>query len=452
MFSDSSDDGAVIARAQSSSLDLSDSADDPLRLLSSDSDENAIFRAILESSESSGDDVDRDNLEQLRRVRFKRTTDAYFYGGNFLMSIQNQHDDESKNWASLPQHEHDRRWMTEFRMTEPAFQELLELVEPFLEPTRPANPNMRAYLVKEKLLVTINFLAHCHTLRQMAEKWGMPHNSISHICLHPTVRVLRRIFLVAPATKNINWPKQEHEQKAVMAGFKDKYKLPGCLGTIDGSLIPQRKPTKKQANQDTDSYYGYKGGIASLLLAVCDADMRLLYASAGAPACVGDAGLFSRTQLKENIDDGMMRTVSVPLFFEDGTRQDIWPFLVGDAAFPLGTHMMKVIEPGPPAGTPEAQCNRRLLNCRRLIEQTFGLLKGRWVFCKRNTFWNDVAFTRMAIEACCGLHNFLQERGIGMPDEDDVVDAMAPLPHEEAPEAGVGADVRELLVQWVREH
>jgi hypothetical protein len=43
--------------------------------------------------------------------------------------------------------------------------------------------------------------------------------------------------------------------------------------------------------------YGYKGGIASLLLAVSDADMRSLYVNAGAAACVGDAGLFGRSRL-----------------------------------------------------------------------------------------------------------------------------------------------------------
>jgi hypothetical protein len=55
-----------------------------------------------------------------------------------------------------------------------------------------------------------------------------------------------------------------------MKGFRDECGVPGCVGAIDGSLIPQRKPTKEQANQDTDSYYGYKGGIAmhSFLVAV----------------------------------------------------------------------------------------------------------------------------------------------------------------------------------------
>jgi hypothetical protein len=71
-----------------------------------------------------------------------------------------------------------------------------------------------------------------------------------------------------------------------MQGFRAAYGLPGCLGAIDGSLIPLKKPTKAQVTQDANSYFGYKGGIASLLLAVCDADLQFTYGSAGAPACV----------------------------------------------------------------------------------------------------------------------------------------------------------------------
>jgi hypothetical protein len=305
---------------------------------------------------------------------------------------------------------------------------------------------MRAYTIKEKLLVTLKFLGHCHTLRQMAQKWGMPHNSISTVVLHPTVRALRRVFLAEEATKNILWPKEAAAQQKVMQGFKDRFHIPGCIGAIDWTLIPQRKPTREQANQDTDSYYGYKGGIASLLVAVCDADMRRTYVNAVAPACVRDAGLFGRSQLKANIDAGILRIQSVPLYFDSGERQDIWPYLVGDAAFPLGQHMMKVIEPPPAANSNQAKCNRRLLNSRRLIEMVFDRLKGRWVFCKRNVFWNDVDFTREAIEACCGLHNLSEERDVEMPAENEDDNAM-PMPYEEAPEAGIGSEVRDHLVR-----
>jgi hypothetical protein len=189
----------------------------------------------------------------------------------------------------------------------------------------------------------------------------MPHSSISELCLHPTVRALRYVFLEKAETKNICWPKTDVEQLRVMQGFRTAYGVPGCLGVIDGSLIPQRKPTKAQANQDADSYYGYKGGIASLLLAVCDADLQFTYVSAGAPACVGDAGLFSRCRLMGYLDEGLMRTLNVPLYFDDGTIVNIWPYLVGDSAFPLGHHLMKAIEPPPSTGVSTGQAQQEIV-------------------------------------------------------------------------------------------
>jgi hypothetical protein len=125
-----------------------------------------------------------------------------------------------------------------------------------------------------------------------------------------------------------------------------------------------------------------------------------------------------------------MRTVNVPLFYEDGTHSDIWPYLVGDAAFPIGQHMMKVIQPHPPQGSAQAKFNRRLLNARRLMEQAFGRLKGRSVFCSKNSFWNNVDFTRKGIEVCCARHNYLEERLMQVPEMDEEDDELElPIMH-----------------------
>jgi hypothetical protein len=168
-------------------------------------------------------------------------------------------------------------------MTEAVFLELLALVTPHVQPSIPiSHASQRKYIDKEKLLVTLIFLAHCPFLRQMATKCGMPHCSISELCLHLLVRALPYIFLQQAGTKNVCWPKEEEEQIWVMQGFRAAHALPGCLGAIDGSLIPVKKPTKAQAIQDADSNYSYKGIIASLLLAVCDADLHFTHVSAGA--------------------------------------------------------------------------------------------------------------------------------------------------------------------------
>lgn len=150
-----------------------------------------------------------------------------------------------------------------------------------------------------------------------------------------------------------------------------------------------------------------------------------------------------------------MKTAEVQLAFDDGEVLPIWPYLVGDAAFPLGVHMIKAIDAPPAAGSAEKQFNTRILLARRVIERCFGRLKGRWVLCKRNAFWNNVRFTTAAIEACCGLHNFLEERDVGLPAgvEDIAADHVGELILEPLePEGQSGSDKRGALVQWVTEH
>jgi hypothetical protein len=284
-------------------------------------------------------------------------------------------------------------------------------------------------------------------------KFVVPHCSISEVCIHPTVDVLRKVFIENTATKNIKWPREPADQRRVMQGFRDRCKVPGCLVAIDGSLIPMRKPTEQQANQDADSYYGYKGGIASLLLAVCDIDMRFTYVNAGAPACVGDAGLFARLRLHENTEAGAMATIEVPLYYENGDVKAISPYLIGDAAFALGVHMMKAFDPQPAAGTKEGEYNKRILLARRVIERCFGRLKGHWVYCKPNVFWNNVEFTWKAIEVCCGLHNFLEEHAVELPiEEAEAVHVGLPLMDEVDAEAHWGQYTRSRLVDWIAEH
>ena len=40
------------------------------------------------------------------------------------------------------------------------------------------------------------------------------------------------------------------------------------------------------------------------------------------------------------------------------------------------------------------------------------MLKGRWAFCRRNTFVQSPEFVRSAVRVCCALHNFIEERHV----------------------------------------
>jgi hypothetical protein len=157
--------------------------------------------------------------------------------------------------------------------------------------------------------------------------------------------------------------------------------------------------------------------VACLVLAVCDVRGRFIYVSAGAPSTVGDAGLWARSDLFERIEQGLLSGVTCELEV-DGELRSVTGYLVGDSAFSLGPAMQKIYDGPPPAGQAafvaagKDKYNRCLINARRTIECSFGRLKGRFVFCARNMFVQSPEHVRCAVRVCCGLHNFLEERGV----------------------------------------
>lgn len=426
----------------------------PVAVLDRDFDILGLFHSYEPPKVTSKDDSSSDEEEwahsdvrELMAVRLPRSVQAHCYAGDLLAAIHGTHRDETKNWDRLPANQREQYWHDEFRMCEDTFDELFNVVEMHFQARRAINGHFQAYSKRTRLMLTLNWLAHMPTSRQMQHKWGVPHNTVTACILRPVIKALYKVLVVDAETSEIVWPSTPHGIQGVVDGFRTKYGLPGCAGAIDGSLIPMKKPLKKQVGGDADAFWGYKGYICSLLLAVVDSDKLFRYVHCGAPACLGDAGLFSRSVLKRSIDNGVLEQVDVPLVV-DGQVQYIHPYLVGDAAFGLTAYMQKNFNPPPGARSQQAVYNKKVTDCRRRVEVTFGELKGRWACCRRNTFWNDIEFLSEVTSVCCALHNYLTRRGAAYMGEwgnyQEQYDP-GPLPVLQNNQPA-GNDVRNLLV------
>jgi hypothetical protein len=113
---------------------------------------------------------------------------------------------------------------------------------------------------------------------------------------------------------------------------------------------------------------------------------------------------------------------------------------------------MKVIELPPLPESAESKLNKRMLAAHRSMKQAFVRPKAGFVFCKKNSFWNDLDFVKMGIEASCGLNIFLEQRLIQLPEVDRAQLNENELPQAEDRVDGQGVVVRDTLVQWVSEH
>lgn len=86
-------------------------------------------------------------------------------------------------------------------------------------------------------------------------------------------------------------------------------------------------------------YYNYHGYFSTVLMAVADANYRILYIDVGSYGHNNDAGIYERSDFLRGIRSGALNLPDeAPL---PGTNERATYFFVGDSAFPLSTFMMR---------------------------------------------------------------------------------------------------------------
>jgi hypothetical protein len=150
----------------------------------------------------------------------------------------------------------------------------------------------------------------------MQRTFGVPQNTFSQRILRPTC-ALDQVLRLNSETKVIRFPRSVDAINSTSRQFQTKFGLPAVLGALDGSLIPQKKPSAAQAGNDADAYLSYKGHVASLMLAICDANGLFLYIIAS-PRTVGDVGLWGRSDLWKQIQEGLLDDTALSLMRAGG--------------------------------------------------------------------------------------------------------------------------------------
>ncbi|XP_029987984.1 protein ALP1-like [Sphaeramia orbicularis] len=153
-------------------------------------------------------------------------------------------------------------------------------------------------------------------------------------------------------------------------------------------------------------FYNYKSRFSIILMAVVDANYKFVYASAGTQGRVSEAGVFSHSDLRHAMDNGMLH------FPPDDTlpgTDTIMPYMfIGDDAYPLRPDLMKPF-PFRNLNSKQKIYNYRLSRARRIVENAFGILAYRFrVF--RTTICLDPDKVVTIVFPCLCLHNFLRNQ------------------------------------------
>lgn len=197
------------------------------------------------------------------------------------------------------------------------------------------------------------------------------------------------------------FPKPSEEMwRNIATNFWEKWNFPNCIGAIDGKHVTLVSPAHSGS-----LYYNYKGTFSIVLLALADAEYRFTFLQVGDFGRTSDGGVYNGSALGRAME---AKTLSVPADcpLPGSGAQGPMPYtMVGDAAFPLKTYLMR---PFPGKQIPKwcRMFNYRLSRARMVIECAFGILSSRWrvLHTKMNMKPSNAD---SVVTAACILHNYL---------------------------------------------
>lgn len=140
--------------------------------------------------------------------------------------------------------------------------------------------------------------------------------------------------------------------EAIASGFEKSAQFPHCLGAVDGKHI-----RIISSIHSGSMYYNYKEYYSVVLLAVVDANYRLVYVYVGSYGKECDSSIFKDSILWKSIKSNKLELPDEKCL--PGTENPKLPyFFVGDEAFGLNKHLMR------PFGGIHLTLNKRIFNYR----------------------------------------------------------------------------------------
>lgn len=190
----------------------------------------------------------------------------------------------------------------------------------------------------------------------------------------------------------------------------------GVLGSIDGSHV-RILPPKEHPN----SYCNRKKYHSVLLQGVCDHRKLFIDVYAGQPGSMHDSRVFEKSDLYQRISNNSIE-------FHNNSH------LIGDLAYKLNTYLMVGFKNNGFLTQRQKNFNIKLSQIRVVIENAFGILKGRF---RRLKLMETVRLDLicMLIVSACVLHNICILNG-DIPDdiinvEEEIEEEMLNNMHED---------------------
>lgn len=291
----------------------------------------------------------------------------------------------------------DGEFASMFRMSREGFNQLLELVSPFMHESNEIRAKASSGSIiskKTKLFASLRFLAG-GSFHDIILAFGLAKGSFFSTdpekgVLWPTLEAIDQAF-------TIGLPVDDPAELDKIAADFGKYshgELPGCVMAIDGWVAKTRKPFHSEV-VDVMAYRNRHDCWGLVVLAGCDAHCKFNMFSCMNSGSTNDVIAWELSAMKKLIDEGRLP----PKYF-----------IIGDEAF-ICTNQVLVPYSGRGLGPWKDSFNYHLSAMRQCIERSFALLVNRW-----GVLWRPLrfAFSRwtLVLTVCAKLHNYCLNNNI----------------------------------------
>ena len=221
-----------------------------------------------------------------------------------------------------------QRYKNQFRMTHGQFEKLVKMLAPFIK--KQDTKFRDAITVEKKLGIVLHRLCQGGSTYRVGNHFGVSAATMTIFTIDVCKVLIHQFY-----NTYIKIPDDETLQE-IMNGFETLTGIPYMWGAIDGTHIRLLRKPKQEYN--LADYHNRLGYYSILLQRVCDHRRKFLNVCVRAPRGSHDAAHLRGSTLWQKLQSGELPSHNhqFKLF-----NKDIYPYLIGDSAYPLQKGLMK---------------------------------------------------------------------------------------------------------------
>ncbi|XP_055914549.1 uncharacterized protein LOC129947843 [Eupeodes corollae] len=234
---------------------------------------------------------------------------------------------------------------------------------------------------REEIYFYVWYVSNTLTFRQLGNLFGVATSTAWSI----VGRVSS--WLVSKGREFIKWPQGDAVEQNCRK-FEAKKRIPSVIGAIDCTHIVISAPKSNKK-----CYYDRKQNFTIVLQAVVDADKKFIDICCGEPGSLHDSRVLKRSTLYNRVQTNYTQ------LFPSNT------FLLGDSAYASSHWIVPPFKDYGQLSDQQKAFNFIHSSTRMVIENAFGLLKGRFRRINKFTEQRNLNSVKRIVVSACILHN-----------------------------------------------